>query len=81
LSKLDLITKLDYFLIGGGILTLPIGIGLILIGISLFRIGNKWQKINDENQRELDEIDAKIAQVEKDSRPDFYDLNTLEEMK
>ena len=88
----NLVTTLDYFLIGVGILSLPIGLGLVLIGISLFRIGTKWEKIIDEEQRELDEIDAKIAKVESEFssdempilgfiRPDYYNPKTLEEMK
>ena len=83
---------MDYFLIGVGILSLPIGLGLVLIGISLFRIGSKWEKIIDNEQKELDEIDVKIAKEENEFcsdkmsilgniRPDYYNHDTLEEMK
>jgi len=88
----NLVSTLDYFLIGIGILLLPIGLGLLLIGISLFRIGSKWEKVIDEEQRELDEINAKIAKVEfefrldevpiwNSIRPDYYNSDTLEDLK
>ncbi len=40
----SLVDKWDYVLIGVGILTLPLLIGLVPIGISVFRIGSKWEK-------------------------------------
>ena len=65
----DLVTKLDYFLIFIGILILPIGIGLIPIGWTIFRIGSKLQKI-DEDSTTWDGF-----------RPNYYNSETLEEMK
>ncbi len=44
----SLVDKWDYVLIGGGILLLPVIIGLIPIGISIFRMGHKWEQ-NENN--------------------------------
>jgi len=61
----------DYFLIGVGILLLPImGIGLMPIGIAVYRIGNKMEK----HQRKETEIVREIKMNE-------YDYQTIEEMK
>jgi len=56
----------DYFLIGVGILFLPImGIGLIPIGIAIYRIGHKMEKY----KKQLDEyLDKKYGNVEDDSK-------------
>jgi len=41
------VDKWDYCLIGGGILLLPVLIGLLPIGISIMRMGYKWDKIEN----------------------------------
>jgi len=52
-SNIDLI---DYLLVGGGILLLPLYlVGLIPLGIFLCRLGNKWQKHNEQLDKELHE--------------------------
>ena len=53
---MNLIDKIDYMLIGGGVLLLPLMlVGLIPIGISIFRIANKWHKQLDYEKRKAEE--------------------------
>ena len=80
----------DYFLIGVGILLLPImGIGLIPIGIAVYRIGDKMEKY----KKQLDEyLDKKYGDMEDNSQsyrwqtftmrgPPYSESTETEEMK
>ena len=80
----------DYFLIGVGILLLPImGIGLIPIGIAVYRIGDKMEK----HKKQLDEyLDKKYGDMEDNSKsyrwytftirePTYSESTATEEMK
>jgi len=68
-SNIDFI---DYFLVGIGILLLPLYlVGLIFLGIFLWRLGDKWEKHNEQLEKELhEEYDI-----------DFIRDDALEEMK
>lgn len=77
---------IDYFLIGSGILLLPVfGLGLIPIGAWIFRIGDKMQKHKEQVDKDLEEFDKQtkweINEIERESRKNEYDYRVLEEMK
>ncbi len=62
---------IDYLLIGGGILLLPVfGLGLISIGAGIYRIGDKMEKYKKETDEELKKYDI-----------DYIDENVLRELK
>ena len=62
---------IDYFLIGSGILLLPVfGLGLIPIGAGIYRIGDKMEKYKKETDEELKKYDI-----------DYIDENVLRELK
>jgi len=52
-SNIDLV---DYFLVGIGILLLPLYlVGLIFLGIFVWRLGDKWEKQQEQLDKELHE--------------------------
>jgi len=76
----------DYFLIGSGILLMPVfGLGLIPIGAGIFRIGSKMQKHKEQVNKDLEEFDKQtkweINEIERESRKNEYDHRVLEKFK
>ncbi len=72
----------DYLLIGGGILLLPLYlVGLIFLGIFLWRLGDKWQK---QDSPEFT-VHFKLVENENSESEDLnmksFSNDTLEEMK
>ena len=60
-----LVDKWDYVLIGGGILLLPLIVGLIPIGISIYRMGHKW----DQNENGIE------------TKQEYISPNLIEELR
>ena len=77
---------IDYFLIGSGILLLPVfGLGLIPIGAGIFRIGDKMQRHKEQTYKELDrfdeDTDRQLEEMSKKYDIDYIDENVLRELK
>jgi len=71
----------DYFLIGLGILLLPImGIGLIPIGIAVYRIGDKMEKHKKETDKFMEDFDkqTKWELEEMERKYKKYDIDYLD---